>query len=90
MSLQTQEHTRVWSGDFYEKWNISQAASCTVPPPFGVKSHARGGRQVMWTTKLKDLTPSVKIPDFHQLKTVTFWVNYTLEMSDKYDVPVLT
>lgn len=43
-----------------------------LPPPFGVKSHACDGRQILPSTKLKNLTSSVKIPDFHNLKIDTF------------------
>lgn len=43
-----------------------------LPSPFEVNSHARDDRQVMCTTKLKNLTSSVKVPDLHNLKSITF------------------
>lgn len=39
-----------------------------IPPPCGVKSHARDDGQVTRATKLKNLTPAVKVPDFNDLK----------------------
>lgn len=43
-------------------------AALMIPPPCGVKSHARDDGQVTRATKLKDLTPGVKVPDFNDLK----------------------
>lgn len=45
-----------------------------LPPPFEVKSHARDDSEAVHTAKLKNLASSVKVPHFHNLKSVAFWV----------------
>lgn len=51
---------------------INEPLAMLLPPPAEVKSHARDDSEVVRAAKLKNLTSGVKVPHFHNLKSVGF------------------